>query len=140
MKKVARGILLCMGLLGFSIAVHFFVHDGIPLPDTPKTENVEQVIVVHHDYPNDTKEYSDEFHIKIAVALIGYLDHNPLKKLSKELPEASPVIQITYSMKDGTEVVILANDDTVWWKDKTYAIHNEGEFVKMCTATFYLQN
>ena len=42
-------------------------------------------------------------------------------------------------MDDGTEIVVKANDTTVWWNGKARAIQDEGMFVKMCTATFYLQ-
>ena len=134
MKKAMRITLLCVLLLCISIVMHL-LFGGIPLSGTPKAENIDRVIVVHSDYPDDVKEYTDEFYIELADALLGYLDYAPLKGVSDEIP----IIQITYIMDDGTEIVVKANDTTVWWNGNTRAIQDEGMFVKMCTATFYLQ-
>ena len=93
-------------------------------------------MVTHTSYPDDVKEITDEFYIELAEAMLGYLHYAPLKGLTDDVP----VIQITYIMNDGTEVVVKANEKTVWWNGKPRAIHDEGQFVKMCTAVFYLQN
>ncbi|MBQ8898158.1 MAG: hypothetical protein IJY86_06740 [Clostridia bacterium] len=102
---------------------------------TPKVENIDRVVVTHTDYPNDVKDITDEFYIELAEAMLGYLHYAPLKGLS----DGAPIIQITYIMDDGTEVVVKANEKTVWWNGRPRAIHDAGQFVKMCTAVFYLQ-
>lgn len=135
MKKAIRLIATILVVCVVVIALNLLI-EGVPLLGTPKLENIDRVVVEHSDYPDDVKEYTDENNIKLAEALLGYLHYAPLKGLTDD----NPVIQITYIMDDGTEYIVKANDNTVWWNGKPHAIHDESMFTKMCTAVFYLQN
>lgn len=135
MKKairfIATVIVVCIVVISLNLLI-----DGVPLLDTPDVEKINSVVVEHSDYPNDVKKHTDLEKIKLAVAMLGYLNYSPLKSLSNDVP----VIKVTYIMDDCTEVVVKANDKTVWWNGKAYAIKDENTFVKMCTAVFFLQN
>lgn len=135
MKKVMRWIatILIVGIV--TVAINFLI-EGVPLTGIPDAENIECVVVEHSHYPDEIKEYTDAKNIELAAALLSYLHYSPLKGLSDDIP----LIQITYIMNDGTERVVSANNLTVWWDGKPRAIHDEGTFVKMCTAVFFLQN
>ena len=134
MKKVFRFIGTVIAVVIVVICLNLLI-DGVPLMGTPDAENVSSVIVEHSDYPDDVKKRTDDTKIELAVAILGYLNYSPLKGLSDDVP----VIRVTYIMNDNTEIVVKANDKTVWWNGKAYAVTDENMFVKMCTAVFYLQ-
>lgn len=134
MKKAIRFIATVIAVCVVVVALNLLI-EGVPLFNTPDVENVTSVIVEHSDFPDDLKKHTDVEKIKLAVAMLGYLNFSPLKGLSDDVP----IIKITYIMDDNTEIVVKANDKTVWWNGKAYAITDENTFVKMCTAVFYLQ-
>lgn len=134
MKKVFRFIATVIAVVIVVIGLNLLV-DGVLLLGTPDAENVSCVIVEHSDYPDEIKKHTDDTKIELAVAMLGYLNYSPLKGLSDDVP----VIRVTYIMNDNTEIVVKANDKTVWWNGKAYAVTDENMFVKMCTAVFYLQ-
>lgn len=134
MKKVFRFIGTVIAVVIVVICLNLLI-DGVPLMGTPNAENVSSVIVEHSDYPDDVKKHTDDTKIELAVAMLGYLNYSPLKGLSDDVP----VIKVTYIMDDNTEIVVKANDKTVWWNGKAFAITDENMFVKMCTAVLYLQ-
>ena len=134
MKKVFRFIATVLAVTVVVIGLNLFT-EGIPLLGTPDAENISAVIVEHSDYPDDVKKHTDDTKIELAVAMLGYLNYSPLKGLSDDVP----VIRVTYTMDDNTEIVVKANDKTVWWNGKAYALTDENMFLKMCTAVFYLQ-
>lgn len=135
MKKVFRFIGTVIAVVIVVIGLNLLI-DGVPLMGTPDAENVSCVIVEHSEYPDEIKKHTDDTKIELAVAMLGYLNYSPLKGLSDDVP----VIKVTYIMNDNTEIVVKANDKTVWWNGKAYAVTDENMFVKMCTAVFYLQN
>ena len=110
MKKVLRWVVTILAVCIVTLALNLLT-DGVPLLGTPKVENIDRVVVTHTSYPDDIKEITDEYYIELAEAMLGYLHYAPLKGLSDDVP----VIQITYIMDDGTEVVVKANEKTVWW-------------------------
>lgn len=135
MKKAIRFISTIIVVAIVVVSLNLLI-DGVPLLGTPDAENVSSVIVEHSDYPDEIKKHTDNTKIELAVAMLGYLNYSPLKSLSNDVP----VIKVTYIMDDNTEIVVKANEKTVWWNEKAYAITDENTFVKMCTAVFYLQN
>ena len=134
MKKVIGWVLLCVCVLSFGIVQYLLSH-SIRLPDTPDADNITKIIVEHTDYPGDRRKYVDTASINMAQALLGALRYEPLKKSA----EGTPVVRLTYVLDDGSEVTVEANDKTVWWKGKTYAIYNTktGQFVKYCATYFF---
>ena len=135
MKKVFRTIMTFFVVCIVIVVSNFFIK-GVPLFGVPDAENVEQIVVKHNDYPDEVKAYTDKNKIEVAIALLGYLNYAPLKNLTDD----NQLIEITYIMNDGTELIVSANNHTVWWKGKPRAICEEGMFAKMCTAVFFLQN
>lgn len=133
MKKVVRYIALILFVTVTVVSLNLLI-DGVPLRGTPDMEQVSCVVVEHSDYT--TKEHTEADKIQLAVAMLGYLHYSPLKGLTDDVP----IIKITYRMQDGSEIVVQANEKTVWWNGTARAITDENTFVKMCTAVFYLQN
>lgn len=135
MKKVIRWVATILIVCIVTVALNLLI-EGVPLFGTPKVENINRVVITHTDYPSEVKEITDEYYIELAEALLGYLHYTPLKGLTDD----TPIIRITYVMDDGTEVVVMANNKTAWWNGRPRALQDEGKFIKMCTAVFYLQN
>ena len=120
------------------IIVSFFagkhlIFDGQNLPQKPDKYDVSSVVVECPDYLEKTEEYDDELTVKAAVAILSDLDYSIFKKA----PEGDPSVKITYIMKDNTKITVEANDETVWWRGKAYAIKDEGEFIKSCRILFH---
>ena len=129
-QKVLFLILSCLVLFHFAFRI---LNKGIRLPDESDVERITKIIVEHTDYPGDTRKYVDTTSINMAEALLGTLRYAPVRT-----PEdGEPVVKLTYVLDDGSEVTVEANDKTVWWKGKSYAIRKEGEFVKKCARHFF---
>ena len=107
--------------------------EGQNLPHKPDKNNVNSVVVEYADYSSESGEYDNELTVKAAVAILNDLDYSILKKA----PAGEPSVKITYIMNDKTKVIVEANNETVWWRGKTYAIKDEGEFVKSCRILFH---
>ena len=110
-------------------------YKGIRLPDTPDADNITKIIVEHIDYPGDTRKYVDTLSIDMAQGLLETLRYEAVRTPT----DGEPVVKLTYVLDDGSEVTVEANDKTVWWKGKTYAIYNTktGQFVKRCARHFF---
>lgn len=128
MKKIIElvAIILAVGMI-------VLIVEGVPLRSRPDLEKIEKVQVMHIDYPDEVKEYSDPKNIKHAEALPGCLKYSLFKKAK----DGKPIVTIKYIMKDGSECTISANEETVWWGGKTYAIQEEGLFVDLSTSVFF---
>lgn len=135
MKKVFRFFATVIIVLVVHTALYFLI-EGVPLFGVPDVKTVSSVIVEHIDYPDETQVHTEEDKIKLAIALLGYLDYSPFKKPLDD----TPIIKITYITNDGTQCVVSANNTTVWWNGKARAINDENTFVKMCTAVFFVQD
>ena len=135
MKKIRR-LILTIVVVSIVIVAANVLTEGIPLLGVPQANDVVGVRIQHSGYPEQSKEYTDQDSIELAVALCGYLRYSPLKPLSDD----QSLIQITYVMKDGTECVVSANHSTVWWNGNPHALKRENTFVKLCTAIFFTED
>ena len=103
-------------------------------PDAPDAENITKIVVEHTDYPGDTRKYVDTLSIDMAQGLlVASLRYAPIRTPA----DGTPIVKLTYFLDDGSEVAVEANDKTVWWNGKSYAIRKEGEFVKYCARHFF---
>lgn len=136
MKKETRHKLFIVALFCLMVCTTTLrYYKGIRLPDTPDADNITKIIVEHTDYQGDTRKYVDTTSINMAYALLETLRYAAVRT-----PEdGEPVVKLTYVLDDGSEITVEANDKTVWWKGKTYAIYNTktGEFIKQCARHFF---
>ena len=96
-KNAVRDLILGVVFFILLSVVLFGVVFGIPLTGTPKLNEVNTATV-------------------IAVDLAG-----GLKRWVGECDQTMPKAVITYQMKDGTEVVVGADKDTIYKDGKYYA-------------------
>ena len=136
MKKETRHKLFILAMLCLMVCTRTLRrYDGMRLPDEPDVERITKIIVEHTDYPGDTRKYVDTTSINMAEALLETLRYEAVRTPT----DGEPVARLTYVLDDGSEVTVEANDKTVWWKGKTYAIYNTktGQFVKQCARHFF---
>lgn len=107
---------------------------GWPLMPSPKTENVKGVVIVDTESGAE-KEFMDEENVELSVKLINFLNYIPF---SKESDTYEPLITITYSMKDGTEIKISANNTEVFLNGKVHKLKNAEVFVHLSRSVFFL--
>ena len=136
MKKETRHKLFILAMLCLMVCTRTLRrYDGMRLPDEPDVERITKIIVEHTDYPGDTRKYVDTTSINMAEALLETLRYEAVRTPT----DGEPVARLTYVLDDGSEVTVEANEQTVWWKGKTYAIYNTktGQFVKQCARHFF---
>lgn len=125
-------------VLLFVLIVTLFLYagmEGLYLFHSPAPEDIQSVVITHADFPNQPKHVTDGYYISLAEAMLGYLRYVPFKKPT----DGVPLIEMTFVLKDGAELSLQANEQTVWWMGKPYALRERGLFIKMCTAVFYIQ-
>ena len=110
----------------------YLLFEGQSLPHKPGTDDVSSVVVEYRGYSGEAEEYDDELIVKAAVAILNDLDYDRLKKA----PEGDPIVKVTYIKNDKTTISVEANNETVWWRGKAYAIKDEAEFIDACGVLF----
>lgn len=111
-KNAVRDLILGVVFFILLSVVLFSVVFGIPLTGTPKLNEVNTATV---SFEGKTVEVTPE-DMQIAVDLAG-----GLKRWVGECDQTMPKAVITYQMKDGTEVVVGADKDTIYKDGKYYA-------------------
>ena len=137
MKKVCRealrfllGVAACMILTtGIKIAL-----DGCWLVFLPIDEKVESVTVAYPSCGQTAKELSDADDVKRCINMLGMLKYDVFKK-SEDSSE--PLVTYTYHLKDGTDMVVAANNDTVLYKGKQHVLKESALFVNVTEGLFF---
>lgn len=140
MKKEKRAdflrtlaISLAIGIavsLGLNIAIN-----GMRLLGVPQAKEIEKITVVSYGENELTKEFTDSEKIDLAVGLTGFLNYS----LFSQVQDQTPLIEITYRLSDGQEISVSANETAVWWNGKGHALKQEGAFIKLAKAIFFLE-
>lgn len=119
-----------------SVTVIFFVVNGVRLRGVPSMEDVERAEISYPSVTDEVKEVPGE-KIELAVKLTGFLKYDPFKAADES---GEPLITITYFTKDGREIAVSANRETVWWKGRAHALKEENLFVKLAEGIFFLED
>lgn len=51
--------------------------------------------------------------------------------------EGSPIVTVTYHLKDGEDVTIKANNTSMWWHGKLHPIKDTSLFVNVVDGLFF---
>lgn len=100
-----------------------------------KIENVEKVTVIEHE-TGIVKEFADNENIELAVKLVNFLNFVPFSTMSDTY---EPIISITYTLKDGSEINISANNTEVLFNGKGHQIKDTGVFVNISKGIFFFE-
>ena len=103
---------------------------GIPLTGLPRKEAVESITLLYNG--TEERTVTDKEKVELLVKSANLLNY----QLGGET-KGSPVITITYFLKNGKSVSIEANATTVWWKGKAYALKETEVFVNVIQGLFF---
>lgn len=124
--EIAIATILIIGIKIFTNGMYLF---GLPA-----LEDIQSVSISCPSVTNEIKEASSQKDIELALDLTGFLKYNLFEKANGT---EEPLITITYHLNDGTNESISANNTTVWWNGKSYAIKDEEAFVKLAKGIFF---
>jgi len=108
--------------------------DGMYLPGVPSIDDVEKVSVSYPVLTDKIKETTDKKLIELAVKLTGFLKYSPFDSVDVS---QKPMLTITYFLRNGKSVSVGASLETVWWKNKAYAIKDKAAFIKLAEGIFF---
>ena len=138
MKKVVKSIIRLLieivAVTALIIGVRILT-DGMYLFGLPDLKEVQSVSILYPSVAEEAKEISSDEDIETALKLTGFLKYDIFQKADDS---AEPLIMITYYLKDGTNKAISANDTTVWWNGKAYAIKDQEMFINLTEGIFFL--
>lgn len=140
MNKIVKGILRFLieviVITVLIVGIHIFMN-GMYLLGLPDLEDIQSVSISYPSVTDDVKEISSYEDIESALKLTGFLKYDLFKKATSE---EAPLITITYHLKDGTDKTISANNTTVWWNNKPYAIKDKEMFINITEGIFFLES
>lgn len=110
--------------------VIWILFHGIPLIGLPKKEDVKSVTIIYNE--TQKREITDNKTIEILVKSANLLNYQLWGQT-----EGSPIIDMIYHLKDGSEIKICANNTTMWWHGKSYAIKETDTFVNIIQGLFF---
>lgn len=126
------GVAVCMILTtGIKIAL-----DGCWLIFLPIDDKVESVTVAYPSLSPEEKELSDTGDVQRCINMLNTLKYDVFKK-SQDTTE--PLVTYTYHLKDGTDMVVAANNDTVFYKGKQHVLKKSAIFVNVTEGLFFLE-
>lgn len=126
------GIVVCMILTtGIKIAL-----DGCWLIFLPIDDKVASVTVAYPSLSPEGKEVSDAEDVQRCINMLNTLKYDVFKK-SQDTTE--PLVTYTYHLKDGTDMVVAANNDTVFYRGKQHVLKESGVFVNVTEGLFFLE-
>ncbi len=139
-NKIARGlirflievIVIILLIVGIRI-----VTNGMYLWGLPDLEDIQSVNITYPSVTVEVKEISSHEDIELALKLTGFLKYDLFEKAGSE---EEPLITMTCFLKDGTDKTISANNTTVWWNNKTYAIKDKETFINLVEGIFFLED
>lgn len=102
---------------------------------SPKIENIEKVTVTENE-TGIVKEFADSENIELAVKLVNFLNIVPFSTASDTY---EPLISITYSLKDGSEIHLSANDTEVLLNGKGHQIKDPRVFINLSEGVFFFE-
>ena len=108
--------------------------EGMWLLGVPKIEDVQSISITDLRYSPEAKEFEDEESIDLAIKLSNFLRYKPLSPVTGH---DTPIVSITYHLKDGSSNSLSANENTVWWQGKAYNIKQEKIFLNLSEGIFF---
>ncbi len=128
--KFLLSILATMFLVtGIKIAV-----DGCWLIFLPIDEQVESVTISYSSLSPDAKEISDSDDLKRCTAMLNLLKYNIFVKSEDD---SAPLVTYIFHQKNGSELVVAANNETVFYNGKQHVLKQPEVFVNLTEGLFF---
>ena len=138
MKKALReamrfllGVAACMILTtGIKIAL-----DGCWLVFLPLDDKVASVTIAYPSLSPEEKEVSDAQDVKRCINMLNLLKYDAFKTSQDT---SGPLVTYTFHLRDGTDMVVAANKDTVFYRGKQHVLKESAIFVNVTEGLFFL--
>lgn len=129
-KLVGEILVITAVLMCISISV-----DGMYLLGLPKEENIKKVEISYPAVTAEAKALTGEEDIERCLNLTGFLKY---KVFTRAKDAGTPTMAMTFCLEDGTTVTVAANETTLWWKGKTYALKHPKTFLNLTEGIYFL--
>ncbi len=110
--------------------------DGCWLVFLPMDGKVASVTVAYPALSAEGKEVSDAEDVQRCINMLNTLKYDVFKS---SIDTSGPLVTYTFHLKDGTDMVVAANNDTVFYGGKQHVLKESGVFVNVTEGLFFLE-
>ena len=103
---------------------------GIPLIGLPQAEDVKSISITQNS--SQEREIKTREEIELMINATNLLNYRIFGK-----KEGSPVMTVTFHLKDGDDVTIRANNTSMWWHGKLHPIKDTALFINVVDGLFF---
>ena len=103
---------------------------GIPLIGLPQAEDVKSISITQNSLQE--REIKTREEIELMINATNLLNYRIFGK-----KEGSPVMTVTFHLKDGDDVTISANNTSMWWHGKVHPIKDTSLFINVVDGIFF---
>ena len=103
---------------------------GVPLIGLPQVEDVKSISITQNS--SQEREIKMREEIELMINATNLLNYRIFGK-----KEGSPIMTVTFHLKDGDDVTIRANNTSVWWHGKLHPIKDTALFINVVDGLFF---
>ena len=103
---------------------------GIPLIGLPQAEDVKSISITQNS--SQEREIKMREEIELMINATNLLNYRIFGK-----KEGSPVMTVTFHLKDGEDVTMKANNTSMWWHGKVHPIKDTSLFINVVDGIFF---
>lgn len=103
---------------------------GIPLIGLPQAEDVKSILITQNS--SQEREIKTREEIELMINATNLLNYRIFGK-----KEGSPVMTVTFHLKDGEDVTMKANNTSMWWHGKVHPIKDTSLFINVVDGIFF---
>lgn len=103
---------------------------GVPIIGLPQAEDVKSISITKKS--SQEREINSQEDIELMVNAANFLNYR-----LRGGTEGSPIVTVTYHLKDGDDVTISANNTSMWWHGKLHPIKDTALFINVVDGLFF---
>ena len=103
---------------------------GVPLIGLPQAEDVKSISITQNS--SQEREIKTREEIELMINATNLLNYRIFGK-----KEGSPVMTVTFHLKDGKDVTMKANNTSMWWHGKSHPIKDKSLFINVVDGIFF---
>lgn len=109
----------------------YLATQGMWLTHLPAEKDVQSVSL---SLNGETVEVTEPEQVERALKLVGFLKY---RLFTQAEADDAPLLTMTLRLRDGTECIVSASRDTVWWRGKAHALRQRELFVNLTEGLFF---
>ena len=103
---------------------------GVPLMGLPQAEEVKSISITKNS--SQERELTTIEDIERFIKAPNLLSYRVFGKT-----EGSPIMIVTYHLKNGEDVTMKANNTSMWWHEKVHPIKDTSLFINVVDGLFF---